>query len=107
MVKGFSRVCVKSLRSRRRPSRLVGGTAFGAHILCTVTGQSVRAGIPSYVLFADISAAFYSALLQLAAQAGSEVSQSAVSRALCGLRLPDEVTEELCPPHAQDLSNTE
>ena len=58
---------------------------------------------PAFVLFADISAAFYSALVQLVAHSPSTMSPDGLRTALQGLTLPSEVVDEL-RAHLQEPS---
>ena len=66
------------------------GVTFGSHTLRTLARLSAQRGQACFVLFADISAAFYSALVQLIAHDPQSQTADNIGRALEGLALPDE-----------------
>ena len=94
------RPAAKSAFEEHGPALQLGGragcsVALGSHVLRSLTRYAYRQGISGYVLYADISAAFYSTLVQFVAQSGSTTSQGALKRSLQGLQLPEEVEAEL------------
>ena len=82
------------------PSLQIGGkkgcsTIYGSHIVRTLARRASLAGTSCYTLFADISAAFYTALLQFVAQVGHNATPSSLAHALEGLNLPSEAISEM------------
>ena len=70
--------------------RLGCGIALGSHALRSLMRVCTQRGQKCLILFADISAAFYSALLQLIAQCPASSEAPNLDRALEGLALPSE-----------------
>ena len=82
------------------PSLQIGGkkgcsTIYGSHIVRTLARRAALAGTSCYTLFADISAAFYTALLQFVARVGHNATPSSLAHALEGLNLPSEAISEM------------
>ena len=102
------RPIVRDVFEQTAPALQLGGRSgcsvtFGSHILRGTFRCAHRDNTPAFVLFADISAAFYSALVQLVAHSPSTTSPQGLRTALQGLTLPDEVVEEL-RAHLQEPS---
>ncbi|OLP92002.1 hypothetical protein AK812_SmicGene26233 [Symbiodinium microadriaticum] len=102
------RPIVRDVFEQTAPALQLGGRSgcsvtFGSHILRGTFRCAHRDNTPAFVLFADISAAFYSALVQLVAHSPSTTSPEGLRTALQGLTLPDEVVEEL-RAHLQEPS---
>ena len=102
------RPIVRNVFERTAPALQLGGRSgcsvtFGSHILRGTFRCAHRDNVPAFVLFADISAAFYSALVQLVAHSPSTTTPEGLQTALKGLALPDEVVDEL-RAHLQEPS---
>ena len=94
------RPAISKVFEQTAPSLQIGGkrgcgTTFGSHVLRAVQRNASKAGHSSYILFADISAAFYSALVQFVAQAGTKPTHADISRALEGLHCPPDVRVDI------------
>ena len=91
---------LKSLFESQAPPLQMGGKAgfsvtFGSHILRSVTRLATQAGQSSFVLFADIASAFYSAVTQLIARGAHDTSDDLVRRLVAHLQLESEDAEAL------------
>ena len=94
------RPAVRAVFEHTAPVLQLGGrkgcsVTLGSHILRGTLRHAHARNTPAFVLFADISAAFYSALVQLVAQSDSTTSLEGIEAALHGLSLPSEVLAEL------------
>ena len=92
---------LKQLFERSAPSLQMGGragfsVAFGSHLLRSVTRLASQQGKSSFVLFADIASAFYSAVTQLTAGGGEAVSEALIRRLVESLQLAPEDAATLC-----------
>ena len=95
------RPAIRKVFEETAPSMQIGGrrgcaVTFGSHVLRALQRQATLSNRPCYILFADISAAFYSALVQFIAQQGASVCASDIARALEGLACPEEVKCDRC-----------
>ncbi|CAE7822800.1 unnamed protein product [Symbiodinium sp. CCMP2592] len=91
---------IRQLFEQSAPSLQIGGkvgcsTAYGTHVLRAVTRRAVSCGVSSYILFADISAALYSTLLQFVASVSHNSGPHMIARALDSLALPADVAEDI------------
>ncbi|CAE7264709.1 unnamed protein product, partial [Symbiodinium sp. KB8] len=94
------RPLIRDVFEQTAPALQLGGRSgcsvtFGSHILRGIFRCAHRDNVPAFVLFADISAAFYSPLVQLVAHSPSTTSTEGLQTALQGLALPGDVTDEL------------
>ena len=94
------RPAIRAVFEQSAPSMQIGGrrgcsVTYGSHVLRACQRYAVQNGHSCFVLFADISAAFYSALVQFIAQAGTSATQQSLTQALEGLACPPEVHAEL------------
>ena len=94
------RPLIREVFEQTAPALQIGGrggcsVTFGSHILRGVYRCAHRDAVPAFVLFADISAAFYSALVQLVAHSPDTTSPAGLQAALQDLALPREVVDEL------------
>ena len=94
------RPLIRDVFEQTAPALQIGGRSgcsvtFGSHILRGVFRCAHQNSVPAFVLFADISAAFYSALVQLVAHSPATTSTEGLQTALQGLALPDDVVDEL------------
>ena len=94
------RPLIRDVFEQSAPALQLGGRSgcsvtFGSHILRGLFRCAHRDNTPAFVLFADISAAFYSALVQLVAHSPSTTSTDGLRTALQGLSLPGDVVDEL------------
>ena len=94
------RPLIRDVFEQTAPALQIGGRSgcsvtFGSHILRGVYRCAHRDTVPAFVLFADISAAFYSALVQLVAHSPDTTSPDGLQAALQGLTLPREVVDDL------------
>ncbi|CAE7737850.1 unnamed protein product, partial [Symbiodinium sp. CCMP2456] len=94
------RPALRSVFDRSALPMQIGGrigcsVTFGSYALRSTIRVLSGQGRACYVLFADISAAFYTALLQLIASRPGLDDQSGFDRALEGLQLPAEALQEV------------
>ena len=94
------RPAIKTVFEASAPALQLGGragcsVALGSHVLRSLARYAHQHSLSGYVLYADISAAFYSALVQLVAHSEATTCPEALMRAMHGLQLPAEAQAEL------------
>ena len=94
------RPAIKTVFEASAPALQLGGrtgcsVTLGSHVLRSLSRYAHQHSLSGYVLYADISAAFYSALVQLVAHSDATTCPEALARAMHGLHLPAEAQDEL------------